>query len=302
MAEGEESGMSEAELKMLEARKKQAEKEEDELREYEEQRRAEREKELEDIQRLKERREQRKKEREEEERRMAELRQVEEQRRRQEEEERLRKKREEEAKKREAILQKQQEMMRYDSQAGKPNYVIQKKSGGHANSENQDGENNAEEFTKTKEQLEAEKKAALAQRIQPLSIDGFSLEQLLEKAKELHQQLHRLESDKYDLEQRYKKQQGDLLELAERARQMNKGGKSKQNAVKQETDALADKYGAPTKITMYSPYERVKDRRSFVDRRELYTGPMFAPPTERIKPEGAENGQAHNEHAAAEEN
>jgi troponin T, fast skeletal muscle len=78
-------------------------------------------------------------------------------------------------------------------------------------------------FAKTKEQLEAEKKAALAQRIQPLNIDGFSLEQLLEKAKEIHQQLHRLESDKYDLEQRFKKQQGDLLELAERARQMNKG-------------------------------------------------------------------------------
>lgn len=58
-----------------------------------------------------------------------------------EEEERLRKKREEEAKKREALLLKQQEMMRYDSQAGKPNYVIQKKSGGNANSENQDGEN-----------------------------------------------------------------------------------------------------------------------------------------------------------------
>jgi hypothetical protein len=53
----------------------------------------------------------------------------------------LRKKREEDAKKREAVLRKQQEMMQDDSKAGKPNYVIQKRSGGEGRNENQDGEN-----------------------------------------------------------------------------------------------------------------------------------------------------------------
>lgn len=52
---------------------------------------------------------------------------------------------------------------------------------------------------------------------------------------------------------------------------------------------------------MYSPYERVKDRRTFVDRRELYTGPMFAPPVARIepKPENVADGQASNKENAA---
>jgi hypothetical protein len=51
---------------------------------------------------------------------------------------------------------------------------------------------------------------------------------------------------------------------------------------------------------MYSPYERVKDRRSFVDRRDLYTGPMFAPPVARIMPEGVNGEGEHKEHADGE--
>ena len=39
-----------------------------------------------------------------------------------------------------------------------------------------------------------------------------------------------------------------------------------------------------SKVEMYSKYERQKDKRSYVDRKVLYTGPMYSGPAERIKP------------------
>ena len=35
---------------------------------------------------------------------------------------------------------------------------------------------------------------------------------------------------------------------------------------------------------MFSKYERQKDKRTYVDRKVLYTGPMFGYPADRIKP------------------
>jgi len=35
---------------------------------------------------------------------------------------------------------------------------------------------------------------------------------------------------------------------------------------------------------MYSKYERQKDKRSYVDRKVIYAGPMYSGPAERIKP------------------
>ena len=67
-----------------------------------------------------------------------------------------------------------------------------------------------EELQKSKEQLEEEKRAILSQRIQPLSIDNMDTAKLLEKAKELYEHTRRLVGDKYDLEQRFKRQQYDV--------------------------------------------------------------------------------------------
>ena len=67
-----------------------------------------------------------------------------------------------------------------------------------------------EEVAKSKEQLEAERKAILEQRIQALVIDGFDLQKLKDKAKELHQAIYKLESEKYDLEQQYQRQTLDV--------------------------------------------------------------------------------------------
>ena len=66
---------------------------------------------------------------------------------------------------------------------------------------------------KSKEQLEAEKKAILKQRIKPLEIDGLDAPKLTDKAKELHSVIYRLEGEKYDLEKRFKAQQIDVCNL-----------------------------------------------------------------------------------------
>jgi len=39
-----------------------------------------------------------------------------------------------------------------------------------------------------------------------------------------------------------------------------------------------------SKVEMYSKYERQKDKRSYGDRKVLYTGPQYSLPAERIKP------------------
>lgn len=39
------------------------------------------------------------------------------------------------------------------------------------------------------------------------------------------------------------------------------------------------------KIEMYSKYERQKDKRNYDERLQLYTGPQYLYPAERIKPQ-----------------
>ncbi|VDL93990.1 unnamed protein product [Schistocephalus solidus] len=246
-----EEGVSAARLKMEAEAKKRRERAEEEWKEYEEMRRAEREKEDEEIRELRERRE-----------------------------ERMRKKREEEQRKREERERKRAEFEEKSKLATRRNFVINKKSGSVEMVE----EVKKEEVTKSKEQLEAERKAILEQRIQPLQIDGLKGEQLRAKAKELNELIMRLEGDKYDLEQRFTRQSYDMQELAERARQMNKGDKrSKQ--VQNAPDPLAAKIsGIPPKVSMYSEYERVKDHRTFVERKTVFAGPLFVERYERIEP------------------
>jgi hypothetical protein len=240
----------------------------------------------EEIKELRERNERRKKEREEEERRLASERSAEDARRKAEEEERKRKKEEEEQKRRSARAQKMAEFEKYKTPQ-KANFVISKKAS------NEDGEETEEvseskEGKKSKEQLEAEKRAILVQRIKPLEISGFEQQQLAEKARELHNQIIRLEGEKYDLEKRFKQLQVEMMELAERARQANRVGKEGLKRItgnEDEVDQIQTRFaGAPSKVEMYSKYERQKDKRSYVERKVIYTGPTFVLPPERIKP------------------
>ena len=83
------------------------------------------------------------------------------------------------------------------------------------------------EMTKTKEQLEEEKKISLSIRIHPLELDGrffshfgqwkidnyspgMDIDSLKEKGKELWDLIVKLETEKYDLEEKVKRQDYDV--------------------------------------------------------------------------------------------
>ena len=66
------------------------------------------------------------------------------------------------------------------------------------------------EMTKTKEQLEEEKRISLSIRIKPLDVDAMDSDQLSAKAKELWETIVKLETEKYDLEERQKRQDYDV--------------------------------------------------------------------------------------------
>merc|ERR1719171_426270 len=122
-------------------------------------------------------------------------------------------------------------------------------------------------MTKTKEQLEEEKKISLSIRIKPLDLDAMDHDQLSGKAGELWETIVRLETEKYDLEERQKRQNYDLTELKNRQK-----AQLRQKALKKGLDpeALVGKY--PPMIRMYSKYERRTDTRTYEDRKKLYEG------------------------------
>ena len=66
------------------------------------------------------------------------------------------------------------------------------------------------EMTKTKEQLEEEKKISLSIRIKPLDVEAMDSDELRSKAAELWDTIVRLETEKYDLEERQKRQDYDV--------------------------------------------------------------------------------------------
>lgn len=239
----------------------------------------------EEIDELRRRSEQRKKEREEEERQLAIRRQEEEARRKKEEEERAAKKKAEELEKNKARAEKMAEFEKWKN-VSKPNFIISKKSadGGEAD---EDEEGSLVE-KKSKEQIEAEKRAILAQRTPKLEIAGFDSGKLTEKAKELHNLIMRLESEKYDLEKRFKAQQYDMMELAERARSMNKVGRGGLKRIQMnegEVDIMGERFaGCPSKIVMYSQFERQKDPRNWDQRQTVFTGPHFLYAAAKIDP------------------
>jgi len=264
------SGLEDADKELLENNRQERSRMDDEIRE------------------LRDRNEKRKKEREIEEKRLAAERAAEDQRRKADEEERKRKKEEEESMKKTARSAKMAEFEKWKTPP-KANFVISKKLAAASGEEEAEGDGKGR---KSKEQLEAEKRSILKQRIKPLDVSGADAAKLAAVAKELHNQLARLEGEKYDLEKRFKNMQMEMMGLAERARQANKVGKD--GGVKRigtaTEDAPVDKImerfaGAPLKVEMFSKYERQKDKRTYVDRKVLYTGPQFGYPAERIKPQ-----------------
>lgn len=286
-SEAEDTGPSEAQKAIQKRRQQQSHTGLDEdAQELLEANKEERGRMEEEINELRHRSEQRRKERELEERRLAERRIEEDHRRKAEEEERKKKKEEEERSKKEARAAKMAEFEKWKNPPT-PNFVITKKD---VKAGTKEVEEEPEENKKSKEQLEAEKRATLKQRITPLEISGFDVSKLSDKAKELHTQIYRLESERYDLERRFKAQQFDMMELAERARSMiavGKEGTLKRIALsEEESDKIQERFaGCPARVVMYSEYERQKDKRDFGNRRGIYTGPVYGYPADRIRPQ-----------------
>merc|ERR1711997_785503 len=123
------------------------------------------------------------------------------------------------------------------------------------------------EMTKTKEQLEEEKKIALSIRLKPLELDALDSDELKAKATEIHNIIIQLETDKYDYEQRKLTQELDMKELKERQKSQLRAKALKKGL---DPEAFVGKY--PPMIRMYSKYERRTDTRTYEDRKKLYEG------------------------------
>nr|CAD7201915.1 unnamed protein product [Timema douglasi] len=200
-----------------------------------------------------------------EEKRMAERKKQEEERRQREVEEKKQRDIEEKRRRLEEAEKKRQAMMAsLKDQTNKnkgPNFTITKKDQGFNLSSAQIERN------KTKEQLEEEKKISLSFRIKPLDIENLSLEKLRTKAQELWEAIIKLETEKYDLEERQKRQDYDLKELKERQKQQLRHKAQKKGL---DPEALTGKY--PPMIQVASKYERRVDTRSYDDKKKLFEG------------------------------
>ncbi|XP_014488543.1 PREDICTED: troponin T-like isoform X3 [Dinoponera quadriceps] len=250
----------------IEFMKRQEQKRSDldeQIREYIAEWRKQRVKEEEELKRLKEKQAKRKVTRAEEEKKLAQKKKEEEERRQREFEEKKqrdieekRRRLEESEKKRQAMLQS----MKDQATKKGPNFTITKKEEGDLTPAQIDR-------SKTKEQIEEEKRISLSIRIKPLEIEGLSADKLRVKATELWEAIVKLETEKYDLEERQKRQEYDLKELKERQKQQLRHKALKKGL---DPEALTGKY--PPKIQVASKYERRVDTRSYDDKKKLFEG------------------------------
>merc|ERR1712045_954204 len=175
----------------------------EQLKEYINEWRKQRAKEEEELKRLKEKQAKRKEIRAEQEKKLAQQKKEEEKRLRKEEDDKKAKEAEEKRKRLEEAEKKRQAMMQAQKEkqqaAGKGAKGPKKTDSGMGNVQDA-----RREMTKTKEQLEEEKKISLSIRIKPLDLDAMDGEQLTNKASELWETIVRLETEKYDLEERQK--------------------------------------------------------------------------------------------------
>lgn len=270
---------SEAELILEEKFSKKKLEDEDQWKEYIAQWRAQRAIEEEELRVLKEKQIKRKALREQENAAMIEKKRREEEQRQREleekrsrEQEEKRRRLEEAEKKRQAMLQALEAQKQTEI---KPNFVIQKRDDGGpgaavGNTAMDKLMNVAAargEMGKTKEQLAEDKKISLSFRVKALEIEGLDMDKLKEKTKELWEQVVKLETEKYDLEERQKRQDYDLKELSERQRQINRNKALKKGL---DPEALTGKH--PPKLQVASKYERRIDRRTYGDKKGLFDG------------------------------
>jgi len=231
------------------------------LKEYISEWRKTREKEEDELSKLKEKQAKRKEIRAEQEKKLNAAKREEEEKAKKEEADRKAKEAEEKKKKLEEAEAERQKMLEAQK-AQKADANEKKKSvaGGPGNDARK-------ELSKTKEQLEEEKKIALSIRIKPLELEAMDSDEMKAKAEDLFKIIVQLETDKYDYEQRKLTQELDLKELKERQKAQLRAKALKKGL---DPEALTGKY--PPKIRMYSKYERRTDTRSYDDRKKMYEG------------------------------
>jgi len=231
------------------------------LKEYIAEWRKTREAEEDELAKLKEKQAKRKEIRAEQEKKLNAAKKEEEEKMKKEEADRKAKEAEEKKKRLEEAEAKRQEML--DAQKAQKADANEKKksvAGGPGNDARK-------ELSKTKEQLEEEKKIALSIRIKPLELEAMDSDEMKAKAEDLFKIIVQLETDKYDYEQRKLTQELDLKELKERQKAQLRAKALKKGL---DPEALTGKY--PPKIRMYSKYERRTDTRSYDDRKKMYEG------------------------------
>jgi len=227
----------------------------EQLKEFIHQWRDERQKEEEELKRLKEKQAKRKEIRAEQEKNMA--------KKKKEEEDKLRK---EEAEKKAIEAEAKKKQMEEAEIKRQEMLAAQKEKGGGKKS-SAPAMDAHKELAKSKEQVEEECKISLNIRIKPLPLNEMDSDELRAKANQIWNTIVELETDKYDYEQRHMDQDYEFKELKERQKlqQRNK-------AIKKGLDPESFTGAHPPKIHMFSKYERQVDSRPYVERKKLYEG------------------------------
>jgi len=243
--------LTEAEQAMQAAKRRHEEEEEAKMQQSEARRREELATVEQELELLKQRQIERKKEREVEEAEFAERRRKDDERRRQDEE--ARKERVEAAKR----IKEEEKLKRQQMMAG--SFVTT--SVGNKRKE------------RTAEQHAEQKRNYLA-TLQKPDISGLLPNDLKAKIKQLYQKILRLESEKYDLQQRHERQDYDLKELSERESQRSR---NKALAAGVEVEQAESGQVRPPKVNVASKFDRQKDHRSYGDKREKFEKPYEKP-------------------------
>jgi len=268
----EQKELSEAEQAMLAAKRRHEEEEEARIQDSEEKRKLEKDQIEKELQELRERQARRKAEREQEEKEWAERQRQDAERRKQEEEERKAKIEEMKRKKEEEKLKRQQDMLSMSivgSGEIKRNFEVTKKDPSEKESDAQQKKSGM-----SPEQRAEAKKAYIAMTCRPIPTENMLPNDLKLLIKKTHQRITRLESEKYDLEKRQVAQEYDLKELGERQKQVARN-KALDRGLDPEEAANCP---YPPKISVSSKFDRQTDRRSYVERKDLYDKAVIPPP------------------------
>jgi troponin T len=153
---------------------------------------------------------------------------------------------------------------------GGANFTIEKGSGGIAG---QEGEGGKKKRGPTAEQIAAAKKQYIDIISRKPDTSNILPNDLKIAIKRLHTRIDRIVGEMYDLQQRSGRQEYDLKELHDRELQAQRNKALKMGVDPSETGDLKH----PPKVHVSSKFDRQTDRRSYVDRKDLFENPNKPP-------------------------